>query len=695
MSHIAIITSPPKATPHTHFPDGAITGNGDVSLIWGGTPEKLRLYICKADFWRAEPGDRAVNGISPIGIIEIRNPMLTGSPYYVEQDHDKAEIKGQFSGAGCNVKIKTLCAATENTVLIEMEATWPGVTVSVEPVAIDGVQDVSEICKDGNIKTLLRGFDNPSLDFPTYAMCALRKISQTKADNKIRLRYVVAVTTNHDSAAYKRDAIIRAEAYDDELFEETAKRHRYWWKRFWSKSKIDLPHDRDIEDYWYASIYSLACSARNIKFPPGLWGNFATADNMAWAGDYHLNYNFCAPFYPLCSANHIELTDCYIAPFNDYMAQARLNAREHLGCGGAYYTVGIGPLSLDTSCYEPALEHGKLFLGQKSNGIYNAVIPAMRWYATRDKAYAFDVAYPYMKAVMRLWEDYLVFENGRYIVINDALHEVEYYSSGEFRPKRHDDMNPIISLGMLKMTLKCLLDMRRELDIDPEKEEKWEHILNDLSEPTLYEKDGKEFVRATERGQQDSGLVLQYMYPANAMGLHSDKRLVDAMTNVFKCTRGWINDNLFCSYYPIAARLGIDPAEILANMREAIAKRSLPNMLFNFAGGGLENSAGVPACINEMLLQGYEGVLRIFPNWDIWHDAEFERLRADGAFLVSARLKCGRVSAEILSETGSTLTLEAPYGKKFVLSGADTDIEFDSIITVQTSPMAKYTLKEI
>ena len=74
-----------------------------------------------------------------------------------------------------------------------------------------------------------------------------------------------------------------------------------------------------------------------------------------------------------------------------------------------------------------------------------------------------------------------------------------------------------------------------------------------------------------------------------------------------------------------------------------------------------ENFA-LPAVINECLLQSYNGVLRLFPNWPRDQAAEFRTLRAVGAFLVSAACANGAVQwVEITSEVGGRLTLINPW----------------------------------
>jgi alpha-L-fucosidase 2 len=77
------------------------------------------------------------------------------------------------------------------------------------------------------------------------------------------------------------------------------------------------------------------------------------------------------------------------------------------------------------------------------------------------------------------------------------------------------------------------------------------------------------------------------------------------------------------------------------------------------------------AAIMEMLLQSWGGVIRVFPAIPHhWRDAAFRYLRAEGAFLVSAELRDGRVQwVEIISEAGQECRVRNPWeGNDFVFS---------------------------
>ena len=100
--------------------------------------------------------------------------------------------------------------------------------------------------------------------------------------------------------------------------------HHNWWKVFWSRSFIEIP-DKEIEKRWYAALYVLGSCSRAGKVAPGLWGNWVTTDIPCWAGDFHLNYNFQAPYYIAYASNHADLS----TPFYQAIVESVPNGREN------------------------------------------------------------------------------------------------------------------------------------------------------------------------------------------------------------------------------------------------------------------------------------------------------------------------------------------------------------------------------
>jgi alpha-L-fucosidase 2 len=82
----------------------------------------------------------------------------------------------------------------------------------------------------------------------------------------------------------------------------------------------------------------------------------------------------------------------------------------------------------------------------------------------------------------------------------------------------------------------------------------------------------------------------------------------------------------------------------------------------------LEGNFAAAAGVQEMLLQSHGGRIRIFPAVpEEWKDVSFTTLRAEGAFLVSARRTAGAVKEiEIVAEKGGDCRLMSPFSGKEV-----------------------------
>jgi hypothetical protein len=223
------------------------------------------------------------------------------------------------------------------------------------------------------------------------------------------------------------------------------------------------------------------------------------------------------------------------------------------------------------------------------------------------------------------------------------------------------------------------------LDENLEKIPKWQHILDHMAPYETFEQEGKTYMRGVGGLDVVREISLDAMYPIGAFGRYITPEFFGAMGNNHKALGIWDSGNRFCSYYPMAARLGYAPEEIISHIYEMIEKHGLANGTFWFFGGGLENNSAIPGTINEMLMQSYEGVIRLFPAWNRSQDAKFHNLRAFGAFLIDGTLKDGTIYAEILSEQGMPLTVEAPGNGYVLVMGDGSRLPVsDTTITVST-----------
>ena len=100
-----------------------------------------------------------------------------------------------------------------------------------------------------------------------------------------------------------------------------------------------------------------------------------------------------------------------------------------------------------------------------------------------------------------------------------------------------------------------------------------------------------------------------------------------------------------------------------------------------------------------MLLQSYAGFIEVMPALPAaWQDVSFNDLRAEGAFLVSAKKVAGEMAeVKIVSEKGGSTKLKMPfvkwgagYNKGFKIT--DTH---DGFITLTSKPGAVLVLKNV
>ncbi|MGN0533103.1 MAG: glycosyl hydrolase family 95 catalytic domain-containing protein [Eubacterium sp.] len=692
MKHTAVITTPPKRCGKESIPDGALTGNGDMSAILGSSGNGMRVFIAKCDLWKANQHPESDGGIKPLGYVDFDIPEYLYNNYYVEQRMDESELFCRFAYGESFAEIIITVCAVKNDIFFEIKSSEKNLISNPRFTMLNCNADEIKNFSQNNIHTVTRIFQNEELAFDCKVCAGIRGFAENK--------YVFCASTNFDSNTFEEDVATHLDEFNEKLYRYEINEHCNWWKNFYGKSEFILS-DPQLELNWYACQYHLAICARNNGFPPGIYGNFITTETERWHGDYHLNYNYEAPFYAACSSNHTELTDCYFSPLEEFMPKGREYAQKYLNCRGLYYPVGLLPKGLFSEYRDNSDAYEKMYLGQKSNASYAAVIMVMRWNSTRDTDFARAHIYPYLKAVGEFWEDYLVFEDGRYVICNDAIHEVPYYIDN-FKPyayrKHIHAKNNLLSLGLVRMVFSALLDISEALDADKNKREKWLHILNHISDyPTFYKKFKKVF-RYTEKGMawhNSNFLCLQHIYPVGQVDLYNDSEILKIAKNTFSVNDRWCDDNATNSVFPCAVRLGTEPRLIINKLKLNYKKFQLPNLLMLHGGGCLENCSLTAATLNEMALQSYNGIIRIFPNWDTSITGSYKNLRADGAFLVSAKIENGNISdIEIFSENGGKAVLENPYNK-CIISNDTSRIYSKKLIEINMKKNQRISINKV
>jgi hypothetical protein len=710
--HTIKYSQPPKQIPSNHSVDAPLLGNGYVGVAISGAPEKQVFYVARNDFWRMKSLHR--HGYPAVlGLIELHLPQLKDATYFLEQKLFDAATTAKFQKNNATVFYNAYLAAMDDIFVVELkmegEGTFEGNVRLVAPPSVQGFADKTEInIIKNNIQVLSREFTE-SVDIPTKAAIGLR-IDGTENNNadghfvlsaEKPLRFICTFSSNFKSKNCTETVVQKVLECNDSRLREVEIAHKNWWRDYWEKSYVSIP-DTEIERQYYVSLYGMGSCSRDKDFPPPIFGTWNTKEVPWWSGDYHLNYNHNAPFYSLYSANRIEQADPYYAPLLAFIDRGHYYSETVTKIhGGILLPVGIGPLGIETTRATAELKDGQheswrkqgnienegMFWGQKSNSAYAVVNLSMQFYHTYDKTFTQKV-YPFVRDVAYFWENYLKFEDNRYVIYNDSIHEGSIGS-----------VNAILSLGLVRMVMQTARDMSILLDVDADKREKWTHIQTHLAQFPTQELNGKTVFRLTEKGMawaNGNTLGIQHIYPAGQIGLDSDTKLLEISRNTLETKQRWLDSNGSNSFFPAAVRVGIDAETILQQLLK-YSQHTYPNGFQKDNPHGIENWSTVPNTINEMFCMGHQNIVRIFPVWQGNKNAMFYQIRVEGAFLVSAELKNGEVvNLSIHSEQGRTLNLLNPWnGKKIKVRENNNNNNSEQIhsgerIQINTKPNTTY-----
>lgn len=663
--HKAAFTAFPKNTPSQVSVDAPLLGNGDVGVCIGGKSDNHIFWLAKNDFWRLK-SHIGYGAPSPVGTIQVGIPALKNAKYHVEQDLSQAMTEVRVENSKTRVEIESFVAATSNMLVLKIRLEGEPTSISISSdTRNSGYNSKIDAGVEGGITWKQRRFSG-DVDLPTSCAFAMRVDGAQQQEQFLlapgkEVTVLVGLKSSFESENSVAECIrMVAEADVFDLLQQ----HRAWWSDYWSKSYVQLP-DAELEKMYYLSLYVTGSCSRNPEFPPGIFGTWITKDKPRWNGDYHLNYNHFAPFYALYSANRIEQADPHHAPLLDFMEKGKRYAKEELGCRGIYYPVGCGPKACETGRYGTYDQKGDsspgLFCGQKSNASYGLVNTVNRWHYTYDVEFAKKL-YPYVREVASFWEDYLTWDQAgnRYVSEDDACHERSW-----------GDVNPILSLAFIPMCMELAIDMSSALGIGSGRHEKWQHIIDHISEFSTQIQDGKEIYRLTEKGmalhhKMRNTVLIQHIYPGGRVHLGSSPEQLRLGLNTIDFLKRWHDKNGSNSFFPAAVRVGYDPNVILEELH-TYCRNAQPNGFEKDNPHGIENCSTVPNTINEMLCMSHAGVIRPFVAWPRSMDARFTRIRAWGAFLVSSELKEGQVRfVEIESEKGKECRVVNPWPGKEV-----------------------------
>jgi alpha-L-fucosidase 2 len=446
--------------------------------------------------------------------------------------------------------------------------------------------------------------------------------------------------------------------------------HAAWWQAFWAQSAVRLPNEV-LERQWYLEQYKFGAASRRGSPPITLQGPW-TADTgrlPPWKGDYHHDLNTQLSYWPCYSANHLDEGLSYL----DWLWQTRPNCQEwtrtYYGLPGMNVP-GVADLN------NAPLGGWVQYSFSSTTAAWLAHHFYLHWRYSADRAFLADQAYPYLKDVATFIEAITTERDG------DGKRTLPLSSSPEVNDNRLTAWFDTITnydLSLIRWLMTATAELADELGLTSEAAG-WRSVLDEFPE-LAYADDGRLLVAA------DFPLPESHRHFSHLMAIHPlgliDWEDEDAARQTIRAALAELErlgPDYWCGYsyswlgnLAARAREGEAAEKALEIFSRAFCLRNSFHANGDQSGKGyskftyrpftLEGNFAAAAGIQEMLLQSQRGVVRVFPAVPAaWVDVSFDTLRAEGAFLVSARRENGRTTwVRIIAERGGECRLISPF----------------------------------
>ena len=458
------------------------------------------------------------------------------------------------------------------------------------------------------------------------------------------------------------------------------KRHMGYWEPYWEGSSVNVP-DATIQHQYDREMYKFGSATRKDSYPISLQSVWTADDGFLppWKGDYHNDLNTQLSYWPAYIGNHLDEGLGYLNTLWNQVGKYKEFTRVFFGKDGLAVP---GYCTLEGDAMAGWVQYGfspttSAWLGQH---FY------LHWKYSADNEFLKERAYPFLR-------DVALFLEQETELRPDGIRTFEYSASPEINDNRIDAFFTDITnydLALTKFAFTAAAEMADSLGL-VEDSARWKKDGGQLPYYAIDEDGGLSIApgKSYDLSHRHFSHAMA-IHPLGLLDIHNgpkEKTIIDATLERLHAN----GPDWWCGYsYSWLANMearaahGEEAAEALRTFAECFVLRNSfhangdqtksGKSTFTYRPFTLEGNFAYASGLQEMLLQSQTGVIEVFPAIPSdWKDVSFNRLRAMGAFLVSAELKDGKVvSLNVYSEKGGTLRIVSP------LDG--------SVITRQTSP---------
>ncbi|WP_320282209.1 glycosyl hydrolase family 95 catalytic domain-containing protein [Draconibacterium sp. IB214405] len=485
-------------------------------------------------------------------------------------------------------------------------------------------------------------------------------------------------------------------------YKEAVTSHNKWWQNFWNQSSVNIP-DSVLQRQYYLEMYKFGSVARADAPPISLQAVW-TADHgklPPWKGDYHHDLNTQLSYWPAYTGNHLQLEEGYINWLWKYRPTFKKYTREYFGVNGMNVP---GVCTLDG---EPMGGWIQYAMGQ-GVGSWLSHHFYLHWKYTMDRDFLKTKAYPWLKDVATFIDEISV-------VGADGKRKLKISSSPEIynnSAKAWFGKTTNFDLALIRWNLTKAAELATELGLN-EEAKKWMGILAEWPELAVDEETG--LMIAPEFPYNESHRHFSHLMGFHPLGLidysngENDKKIIDnTLSNLEQQSSDYWVGYSFSWQGNLYARAfdGEKAAQALTTFAECFCLKNsfhangdqckAGHSKFTYRPFTLEGNFAFASAIQEMLIQSHTGVINLFPALpDSWANCSFEKLRTNGAFLVSAKYENSEVTEVIIEATvKGTATVKYPFSTQtYLVNGKVQQHSGDPLLNLDMEEGEKLILK--
>jgi len=612
------------------FDYGAFLGNGMLgSMIYQDGPQRLRWEMGRSDVTehRRDNARLPIGGLVLTTVGQIKESSL-------RMDLWNAEVRGTVHTDKGHISLRSFIHTHEMGMMIDLQCD------EGEEAATFAWE--ARACVDHrNIKR----FDDPpnpphlSKEIKGMPVCIQRRFAGGEyataykeiSAGKAR-RIILSIADSFPERVAARQAADTVERIARTDFDILLSSHRNWWHGFYPKNMVSVP-DPKLESFYWIQFYKLASASRPHLVPVDLLGPWYR--KTGWPRIWW-NLNIETLYLPVYTGNRLELGESFINFIDAKRNNFYRNAKDIWGFDGCA-TVS------HTTCYEGLRGDGSAAPDKYVNpgdftwALHNYYL---HYRYSMDHSLVTDHSkhafYPLLRDSINLYLKIL--EKGD----DGKLHLPKLHS-----PEYGDDADNNYNLSLLRWGCQTLIDLNVKYDLKDPLVPTWKQTLGDLV-PYPVDANGLRLgadISITKSHRHWSHILM--VHPLHIMTGDQpenrellEKSVLHWLTvDKHRGINGWSRAAAASLY----ATLGDGDNAIRQIHGHMADKRFVrPNTMYIEGSPVIECSIVLNRSLQDMLLQSWGGKINVFAAIpQEWDSAVFHDLRAEGAFLVSAKRKAG------------------------------------------------------